>query len=195
MTTRNTDPRKRFDAASGLFYSAGMRQFTASMIVTSSLWAGSLLAATPSSLDDWLAQHQFTTTPQQRIQAMASELALSALGMLGVPYKWGGNTAQEGLDCSGFVRAVFGQAAGIALPRRSAEQAQVTHAIPDDQLQPGDLVFFNTLRRQFSHVGIYIGDGRFVHSPRAGAVVRVEDMNTPYWRTRFNGARRVLGAP
>jgi cell wall-associated NlpC family hydrolase len=77
------------------------------------------------------------------------------------------------------------------LPRRAAEQAKVTESIPKDELQPGDLVFFNTMRRAFSHVGIYIGDGKFIHSPRAGQSVRVEDMTKAYWAKRYNGASRV----
>ena len=170
-----------------------MRRFAALLIVTSSLLATSAQAAPSTALDDWLAQNQFSNS-RQRIQSMASELALSALGMLGVPYKWGGNSAKTGLDCSGFVKAVFNQAAGVELPRRAAEQAQATQTIDPTELQPGDLVFFNTMRRSFSHVGIYIGDNRFIHAPRTGAVVRVENMNQNYWQSRFNGARRVVAS-
>lgn len=184
-----------FDANFAFPYSARMRQMASSIIVTSSLWSGLALAAPSTALDDWLAQHQAQPSASQRVQSMASELALSALGMLGVPYKWGGNSARSGLDCSGFVKAVFSQAAGIELPRRSSDQAAATQTIALAHIQPGDLVFFNTLKREFSHVGIYIGDGRFVHAPRTGAVVRIENMNAPYWRKRFDGARRVADGP
>jgi len=121
----------------------------------------------------------------------ASELVLNAMGFLGVPYKFGGNSAETGFDCSGFVRAVFEESVGKVLPRRADEQAAATQPIERAELKPGDLVFFNTMRRAFSHVGIYVGDGKFIHSPRAGSTVRLEDMRKSYWETRFNGARRV----
>lgn len=121
----------------------------------------------------------------------ASQLVMQAMGLLGVPYRYGGSSAESGLDCSGLVRLVFEQSVGKVLPRRAAEQAAVTMVIDSKDLKPGDLVFFNTMRRAFSHVGIYVGEGKFVHAPRAGARVRVEDMRSQYWSTRFNGARRV----
>jgi cell wall-associated NlpC family hydrolase len=124
----------------------------------------------------------------------ASDLVVSAMGFLGVPYKRGGNTAETGFDCSGFVKAMYEQTVGLILPRRANEQAAATQQIEKKDLQPGDLVFFNTLRRAFSHVGIYVGDGKFIHSPKPGAQVRVEDMGTSYWAKRFDGARRVLPA-
>jgi hypothetical protein len=100
--------------------------------------------------------------------------------------------AETGFDCSGFVRATYEQAMGLMLPRRAEEQAAAAHKIDKTELQPGDLVFFNTLRRAYSHVGIYLGEGKFIHSPRSGARVRVESMDQSYWKKRFNGARRVL---
>jgi cell wall-associated NlpC family hydrolase len=121
----------------------------------------------------------------------ASDLVVSAMGFLGVPYRYGGNSADTGFDCSGLVRAVFEQSVGKVLPRRADEQAAATQTIDRSELKPGDLVFFNTMRRAFSHVGIYVGDGKFIHAPRSGASVRVEDMRLSYWQTRFNGARRV----
>ena len=129
------------------------------------------------------------------VAARASELVVTAMGFLGVPYRRGGNSAETGFDCSGFVKAIYEQAAGLALPRRANEQAAATQTIDKQELQPGDLVFFNTLRRTFSHVGIYIGDGKFIHSPKPGAQVRVEDMGVAYWSTRFDGARRVPPPP
>lgn len=125
------------------------------------------------------------------VEQSASGLVINAMGFLGVPYKYGGNSAETGFDCSGFVRAVFEESVGKALPRRAADQAAATDPIDSSDLKPGDLVFFNTMRRAFSHVGIYVGEGKFIHSPRTGAVVRVEDMRVSYWQTRFNGARRV----
>ena len=129
---------------------------------------------------------------RQTVSTKASELVLNAMGFLGVPYRRGGNNAETGFDCSGFVRAMYEQTIGLALPRKAAQQAAATQKIDRSDLQPGDLVFFNTMRSAFSHVGIYLGDNRFLHAPRAGAEVRVEDMRQSYWINRYNGARRLL---
>ncbi|MBW8461663.1 C40 family peptidase [Acidovorax sp.] len=125
------------------------------------------------------------------VAGQASELVVNAMGFLGVPYKRGGNSAETGFDCSGFVRAMYEQTVGLLLPRRADQQAAATQVIDKKELQPGDLVFFNTMRRNFSHVGIYVGDNKFIHSPRSGSEIRVEDMGVAYWKRRFNGARRV----
>jgi hypothetical protein len=130
----------------------------------------------------------------ERVKTRTSELVVSAMGFLGVPYRRGGSSVETGFDCSGFVKAIYEQALGHILPRRANEQAAATQKIDRKDLQPGDLVFFNTLRRTFSHVGIYIGDNKFIHSPKPGAQVRVEDMGVPYWSRRFDGARRVVEA-
>ena len=120
-----------------------------------------------------------------------SDLVVTAMGFLGVPYRRGGTSAETGFDCSGFVRAMYEKTAGLLLPRRADQQAAFAEKIDKKDLQPGDLVFFNTMRRAFSHVGIYVGDGKFIHSPRSGSEVRVEDMQQSYWKRRFDGARRV----
>jgi len=122
----------------------------------------------------------------------ASDLVMTAMGFLGVPYRRGGSNADTGFDCSGFVKAMYEQTVGMILPRRANEQAAATQSIERQDLQPGDLVFFNTMRHAFSHVGIYVGDNKFIHSPKPGAQVRVEDMGVAYWKSRFDGARRVL---
>ncbi|MFN5048868.1 C40 family peptidase [Roseateles sp.] len=128
-----------------------------------------------------------------QVRDKASELVLSSMNFLGVPYKRGGNSAESGFDCSGFTRHIFEMSVGLVLPRRADEQAKLSSLLPikKDELKPGDLVFFNTMRRTFSHVGIYVGDGKFIHSPRAGGKVRVEDMRDAYWAKRFTGARRA----
>jgi cell wall-associated NlpC family hydrolase len=136
----------------------------------------------------------------QQARHAASELVISAMNFLGVPYRRGGDHADEGFDCSGFTRHIFENSVGLLLPRRVDDQASYTGLarIAREELKPGDLVFFNTLKRTFSHVGIYIGDGRFIHSPRAGGAVRIEDMRMAYWDKRFTGARRapqLNGAP
>ena len=145
-------------------------------------------------LDNLLADKGLLThidQVRQTVQNKASELVVNAMGFLGVPYRRGGNTAESGFDCSGFVRAMYEQSVGQLLPRRAEQQAAATQRIDKNELQPGDLVFFNTLRRAFSHVGIYVGDGKFIHSPKPGAQVRVESMGLNYWASRFDGARRV----
>ena len=121
----------------------------------------------------------------------ASEIVIQAMGLLGVPYIRGGTSEEKGFDCSGFVRHMYEKSVGLVLPRRAEEQAKVTEEIKRSELKPGDLVFFNTLKRTFSHVGIYVGDGKFIHAPRPGKAVRVDDMREASWQNRFNGARRV----
>jgi cell wall-associated NlpC family hydrolase len=124
----------------------------------------------------------------------AADVVFTAMSFLDTPYRYGGNTAEQGFDCSGFTRHVFAQTLAVALPRRAEEQAAsgALRGVERDALVPGDLVFFNTLQRAYSHVGIYLGDGRFIHAPRSGSAVRVEDMRVGYWAARFNGARRAL---
>lgn len=122
----------------------------------------------------------------------AGDLVTSAMSLIGVPYRWGGQSVEDGFDCSGLIRHVFESAAGLILPRTAAEQArhQGMAKIDKSKLEPGDLVFFNTRRAKYSHVGIYVGEGKFVHAPRRGATVRVDALDAKYWRTRFDGARR-----
>jgi cell wall-associated NlpC family hydrolase len=130
-----------------------------------------------------------------QVRDKAGELVLSAMNFLGVPYRRGGQTDQ-GFDCSGFTRHIFENTVGLILPHRAEQQARDLNlqSVKRDELQPGDLVFFNTMRRAFSHVGIYMGEGKFIHAPRTGGQVRVESMQAPYWTQRFNGARRANDA-
>ena len=129
----------------------------------------------------------------QQMRDTASDLVMQAMNFLGVPYRRGGNSAEQGFDCSGFTRFVFENSIGLVLPRRADQQAQTAglQSVKREELKPGDLVFFNTMRRAFSHVGIYVGEGKFIHAPRTGGEVRVEDMRASYWAKRFNGARRA----
>ncbi|MEW5887865.1 MAG: C40 family peptidase [Pseudomonadota bacterium] len=129
-----------------------------------------------------------------RYAANAHELVVRALSFVGMNYRRGGDSPEEGFDCSGLVRHVFREALGLSLPRSAREMSTVGEPVSVQELKPGDLVFYNTLRRAFSHVGIYLGDNRFVHAPASGGEVRVEDMRQPYWAKRFNGARRVAPA-
>lgn len=132
-----------------------------------------------------------TLTRIQDLTARASELALRAMGMIGIRYKYGGTVPENGLDCSGLVRYLFKEVWGTELPRTSEEISRVGERIDTNELQPGDLVFYNTLRRGFSHVGIYLGDNKFIHAPSGGGQVRIESMDVNYWQKRFNGARRI----
>jgi cell wall-associated NlpC family hydrolase len=127
------------------------------------------------------------------VRDTASDLVLSAMNFLGVRYTRGGNSVENGFDCSGFTRHIFELSVGLVLPHRADEQARASNLLPiaREELKPGDLVFFNTMKRTFSHVGIYVGDGKFIHSPRTGSAVRVEDMRDAYWAKRFTGARRA----
>jgi cell wall-associated NlpC family hydrolase len=128
------------------------------------------------------------------VASKAGDVVVGALNMIGVRYRWGGNTPDSGLDCSGFVRYVFQDTLGMTLPRRAEEMSRVGEKVTVSDLKPGDLVFFNTMRRSFSHVGIYIGDNKFVHSPSTGSTIRVDDMDDGYWEKHFTGARRIENA-
>lgn len=146
------------------------------------------------ALHAWL-QHQGIVPQQSRVAeaaVAAPSLISTVMGLIGTPYARGGTSAATGFDCSGFVQSVYAEVTGLRLPRIARDQARATKTIGRAELQPGDLVFFNTLGQRFSHVGIYVGDGNFVHSPRPGASVRLESMRKRYWASRFNGARRVL---
>jgi cell wall-associated NlpC family hydrolase len=133
-------------------------------------------------------------TPLERLHQFtdrAAELAMRAMALIGIHYKHGGSSPENGMDCSGLVHYVFKEAWGANLPRTAEEISRFGQRIEAEDLQPGDLVFYNTLRRAFSHVGIYLGDNKFIHAPAAGGAVRIERMDIGYWKKRFNGARRI----
>jgi cell wall-associated NlpC family hydrolase len=153
-----------------------------------------LLADGPARADAAAAERSVKPVKLlQQVQDRASQLTAAALNLVGVHYRHGGASVDTGFDCSGFTRHVVEMSLGLVLPRRADDQASAPGLVNvrREDLRPGDLVFFNTLKRTFSHVGIYIGDNRFIHSPRSGANVRTEDMNFAYWATRFTGARRI----
>ena len=129
----------------------------------------------------------------ERVRDRAATMVRTAMNFMGVPYRRGGTSAERGFDCSGFTRAVFEASLGLVLPRLAEQQAAAPSlvAVQRNELQPGDLVFFKTLRRTFSHVGIYVGEGKFIHAPRPGGEVRVEDLRFTYWAKRYTGARRA----
>ncbi len=170
-----------------------MKKVTVSLLLSLSAFSATA-APTSEELDRFLADsaNQIQNVGKS-VRDSASALVSTAMGFIGVPYRYGGNSAETGLDCSALVRLTYEKTLGKVLPRRAADQAAATQSIDRSELRPGDLVFFNTMRRAFSHVGIYVGDGKFIHAPRSGARVRVENMDGSYWTARFNGARRVPG--
>ena len=123
-------------------------------------------------------------------EALAAELVVRSLSLVDTPYRYGGRTP-AGFDCSGFVGYVFAESGGGSLPRRTEEMWRIGERVGRSELAVGDLVFFNTLGRRFSHVGIYIGDGVFVHAPARGGRVRAERLTDTYWEAHYNGARRM----
>jgi cell wall-associated NlpC family hydrolase len=153
------------------------------------------------ALGEWMSRHggrapdaASSSPPRSPGRDAAADLVIAAMNFLDRPYRSGGDTIDTGFDCSGFTRHVFDKTLGIELPRTADDQAhdRALSPVQRDALRPGDLVFFNTLRRTFSHVGIYVGDGRFIHAPRSGAQIRVESLSASYWSRRFTGARRAL---
>jgi cell wall-associated NlpC family hydrolase len=131
------------------------------------------------------------TASDSSLDEKLNDAVMYAMSLTDTPYRYGGNSPDEGFDCSGFVGHVYQHSLGITLPRTSREISQIGISLHSNQLRPGDLVFFNTRRRSFSHVGIYVGDGKFVHAPKSGSTIRVENLNEGYWANHYNGARRI----
>ncbi|MDP2639862.1 MAG: C40 family peptidase [Betaproteobacteria bacterium] len=132
------------------------------------------------------------TAPVVNATDRASSVVLQALAHLGTPYRAGGLSPRTGFDCSGLVAYVYRQGAGLALPRNTFDLSQLGEPVERAALRPGDLVFYNTQRREYSHVGIYLGEDRFIHAPASGGEVRVEDLRAGYWMRRYDGARRII---
>ena len=128
-----------------------------------------------------------------RVIEGAQDIAVYALSLVGVDYRYGGETPDRGLDCSGLIRYVFQQTTGVSLPRTAHELARIGAKVPRSELVPGDLVFFNTRHSAFSHVGIYLGNGEFIHAPSKGGEVGVAQLSSSYWKQRYDGARRLVG--
>lgn len=167
-----------------------MRIFKPALIGCMMLCAGTAWAQ--DEADTAAPAPEAVSTLQTRQAVGISETISYALNLIGVHYKYGGTSPKSGFDCSGFVRHVFQQAAGLSLPHNALAISRQGKSISPDELRPGDLVFFNTLRRSFSHVGIYLGNNRFVHAPSSGGGVEVVNITEKYWAKRFNGARRLL---
>lgn len=159
--------------------------------LASALLFAPFAAAEPSSARERASQ---ASAVSANVWHGAQDLAIYALGLIGVDYRFGGTSPERGLDCSGLVRYVFQQVTGVTLPRTSQEISRLGQKIPVAELMPGDLVFFNTRQLQFSHVGIYLGEDRFIHAPRQGGEVEIVTLSKGYWQKRFDGARRLAGA-
>ena len=127
----------------------------------------------------------------QQSQDAISNMLLQSVSLMGIAYKWGGNTPDTGMDCSGFVRYVFNKSLGINLPRTAAEMAKVGKRVSIDQLKPGDLIFFNSSRGSNTHIGIYLGGNKFIQSPKTGENIQITDLSG-YWIKHFNGAKRIV---
>jgi cell wall-associated NlpC family hydrolase len=153
-------------------------------------------AASPAALPAATATPMPPTTRASSWPSRAADMVMTAMNFIDLPYRRGGESADSGFDCSGFTRHIFQTSLGLLLPRRVDDQAHAPGLVhvAREHIEPGDLVFFNTLRRTFSHVGIYVGEGRFIHAPRSGGAVRMESMNIAYWSKRFTGARRSAQA-
>jgi nlpC/P60 family protein len=119
----------------------------------------------------------------------SQELMLHSMGLIGTPYRWGGSSTTTGFDCSGMIQFVYKNALDVSLPRTVRDMAAASRKIPDNQLKAGDLVFFNTGgSSQYSHVGLYIGNGEFIHAPSSGKTIKTEKLSSPYYAKHYLGA-------
>lgn len=184
------------EAGAGGFF-AWLRQrnvWLAACLCVGWLWMTPALAA-PEGLDnaalERLINERTGNTPAAGGGDEAGDLIMNAMGLLGVAYRFGGNSPVSGLDCSGFMQYIFKKSMRINLPRTSSEMATVGRAVSRTDLQPGDLVFFSPGGRRISHVGMYIGNGRMVHAPRTGKNIEITNIASGYWAKHYTTARRV----
>lgn len=133
-------------------------------------------------------------TAAQVSNEQAGDLIMNAMGLIGLSYRYGGNNPEQGLDCSAFMQYIFKQSMKVNLPRTSAEQFNVGTPVERSKLMPGDMVFFRTAGSRISHVGMFIGNDRFIHAPRTGKNIEITSLSSKYWSSKYAGARRVSGA-
>lgn len=146
-----------------------------------------------SNLNDLntILSSELMSAPDQQWKSDIARIIYKAYELTGIEYKLGGSKPETGFDCSQFVKYVFKQALNLSLPPGARSLSKVGETIKFEDLKPGDLVFFNTRKSRFSHVGIYIGNSEFIHAPRTGKTIRVDNLSKNYWLKRFNGAKRV----
>jgi cell wall-associated NlpC family hydrolase len=166
------------------------------VLLISALLCQSKSFSAPSDDKRWQSAYSYSQDEVLESQAdswseKVEEIMIRALSLTGVGYKYGGRSPETGFDCSGFVQYVFKHAAQISLPPSARTISELGDTVKREDLKPGDLVFFNTLKSAFSHVGIYVGNNQFIHAPRAGSKVRLENMDERYWKSRYNGAKRL----
>lgn len=165
-------------------------------VLLTALLAGCASAPRPSApgpASEPLPLRSYSPRQPHALDLRADDVLMQAAGLIGTRYRFGGSRPETGFDCSGFTSWVFAEAAGISLPRTAREQfARSGPSIAADQLQAGDLVFFEQSRRGIDHVGIYVGEGRFIHAPSRGGRVRIDALSLPHWQRSFEGARRPL---
>lgn len=150
---------------------------------------GAVAHAAPERDEAPAARHeQKLTEPGEE---MMGDLMLQAMSLMGIAYRFGGNNPNQGFDCSGFIRYIFQKSVGINLPRTASEQAQTGRPIARSDIQPGDVLFFNTRGFAYSHNALYLGNGKFIHAPRTGKNIEIANLSSSYWSSRFNGARRM----
>ena len=147
--------------------------------------------STPGPVARGLDYDALIAAPARPIADVRQRVIRTATSLLGTPYRFGGTTP-AGFDCTGYIAYVFRNAAGMNLPRRSVDQVRSGEAITPLAMQPGDLVYFRIEREKSLHVGIYLGEGRFIHAPSTNGAVNTQSLGVTYWRTRFLGARRML---
>lgn len=149
-----------------------------------------LLNACGTPRHEQAMQSQILPPPRDN-EADMNNLAIYAMSLYDTPYQYGGKSHINGFDCSGFVQYVYQNSVGVQLPRTSSEMSRVGIPLEASQLKPGDLVFFNTTRNPNSHVGIFVGENRFVHAPKSGKAIMLASLSDKYWSSRYNGARRI----
>jgi cell wall-associated NlpC family hydrolase len=177
------------------FLDAGIwRQRTVALCVAAAIaLPGIATAAEPAQRSFAQAARDSAQQAVAKVWSDAQDVAGFALGLIGVEYRWGGDTPARGLDCSGLIRYVFQEVTGVTLPRTARELSRLGDSVPLGDLRAGDLVFFNTRHFAFSHVGLYLGDNQFIHAPSRGREVEITMISSNYWQKHFDGARRLVG--
>jgi cell wall-associated NlpC family hydrolase len=186
-----------FNSSSSAHGLARSLAITASLVFCTAAVAGEQAKETPTESFAQAGKAYFSRAADKLVDSVSGPsegLINQAMELIGVRYRWNMDIPQSGLDGSGFVAYVFKDKLSFLIPRKSSQISKVGKSINRNDLQPGDLVFFNTMRMTFSHVGIYVGENKFIHSPSKGASIRVDDMTSVYWDKRFDGARRLDGS-